>query len=351
MNRKEITITDVAKACGVSIATVSRVMNHANRVEPEAAKRVREAMHDLGYVPKKPKKSRVDIALVVPSLENPFFSSVVEGALAQANQEGETLMVLSSQGSVAQEEANLRNVAKLGVDGLLFCPLSDSSSTLLPALFPRSNPVVVIYRHDYYDQASHIYYDNVQGGYLAAKYLLKAGHRQIAFFASFWGNKPVDLLKEHDRKRLGSYSSLDRFIGYRKALQEYGLEVNKELLCSTGYTFESGYSMTRAFLSTLCDFTAIICCNDSVAAGVLQAIEEQNIEVPRQVSVMGYDDSFLSDITRPALSSIHQDPKQVGSRAFLQLQAQRQGHDRKDIVLQPVLRIKSSTGQCEGISS
>ena len=105
--------------------------------------------------------------------------------------------------------------------------------------------------------------------------------------------------------------------------------------------------MTKQFLSSLCDFTAIICCNDSVAAGALQALSEQNIDVPRQVSVIGYDASFLSDITRPALSSIHQDPKLLGRRAFEQLQARRRGEGRSDVILQPTLIIKSSTGQCE----
>ncbi len=347
MNRKKITITDVAKAAGVSIATVSRVVNHANRVEPSAAKRVREAMHSLGYIPKKPKRPHAMIALVVPSMENTFFSLVVEGILAQANRERETLMVLSSEGSAVQEEENLRRAAKIGVDGILFCPLSENSSSLLPALFAISTPIVIIYRHDYCDYASHIYYDNELGGYLATKYLLKAGHRQIAFFASFWGDKPSVLLNFHDRRLMGSYSSLDRLKGYQKALNEYNLKIQKELLYSTGYTYESGYAMTKNVLSSLCDFTAIICCNDSVAAGVLQALREQNIDVPRQVSVIGYDASYLSDITRPALSSIHQDPKLLGRSAFEQLQARRRGEGRADVILKPNLVIKSSTGQCE----
>ncbi len=180
----------------------------------------------------------------------------------------------------------------------MFCPLSEASSSLLPALFSISTPpIVIIYRHDYCDYASHIYYDNELGGYLATKYLLKAGHRQIAFFASFWSEEPADLLNFHDRRLMGSYSSLDRLKGYQKALNEYDVKIHRELLSSTGYTYESGYAMTKQFLSSLCDFSAIICCNDSVAAGALQALSEQNIDVPRQVSVIGYDASFLSDIT------------------------------------------------------
>ncbi len=347
MKRKEITITDVAIEAGVSIATVSRVINHSQRVEPSAAKRVREAMHNLNYVPKKPKNPNALIAFLIPSFENPFFASIAEGVMQQANKNDQRMVVLSSEGNAAQEAHNLRSVAKMGVNALIFCPLSDTSAELLPSLFPHSLPIVILYRHDYYNLASHIYYDNIQGGYLATKYLLKSGHRNIAFFASFWGETPTNLLEKQDERLMGSYSSLDRLEGYKNALSEFDIEVKAELLCSTGYNYESGYAKAKLFLSSLCDFTAIICCNDAVAAGVLQAIEEQNIDVPRQVSIIGYDDSFLTEITRPALSSMHQDPLLLGKRAFTHMQELLSGKEKGDIVLQPSLKIKSSTGQCE----
>ena len=186
----------------------------------------------------------------------------------------------------------------------------------------------------------------MEGGYIAAKYLLRGNHRHIAFFASFWQQPKesiADLIAYLDHPNRGSYSSLDRLEGYRRALAEFSLPLDQSLICMTGYDFPSGYATARDFLSRLRDFDAVICCNDAVAAGVLQALDEQHIAVPQQVSILGYDDSFLSEIARPSLSSIHQDPQKLGKRAFEQLQLILGGKKCDDIILQPSLKIRSSS--------
>ncbi len=346
MNTKKVTITDVAKEAGLSIATVSRVINHARNVDPQSEKLIRLAMKKLGYVPAQKKQKACLMALIVPSLENPFFSSVVEGVMKQANQAGCRVVVYSANGNAEQEQKCLLDAAALGVSSLLFCPLSDACAGLLPSLFAPDFPLVIVYRRDYLKGACHIYYNNIEGGYVAAKYLLRSNHRHIAFFASFWQppKEGIDeLVMKLDHPNRGSYSSLDRMEGYRRALSEFSLPFEASLISITGYDFHSGYATAKDFLSRLCDFDAIICCNDAVAAGVLQALGEQHIAVPQQVSILGYDDSFLSEIARPALSSIHQDPRMLGECAFEQLQRLAGGGRCEDIVLQPTLRIRNSS--------
>ncbi len=346
MNTKKVTITDVAKEAGLSIATVSRVINHARNVDPESEKLIRHAMKKLGYVPAVKKQKLSLMALIVPSLENHFFSAVVEGVMREANKMLCHVVVYSSNGSADQEAQCLMHAASLGISALLFCPLSDSSAAMLPDLFDPDFPLVIVYRRDYLKGASHIYYNNVEGGYIAAKYLLRGNHRHIAFFASFWQQPKesiADLIAYLDHPNRGSYSSLDRLEGYRRALAEFSLPLDRSLICMTGYDFPSGYATARDFLSRLRDFDAIICCNDAVAAGVLQALDEQHIAVPQQVSILGYDDSFLSEIARPSLSSIHQDPQKLGKRAFEQLQLIMGGKKCEDIILQPSLKIRSSS--------
>lgn len=346
MNTKNVTITDVAKEAGLSIATVSRVINHARNVDPESEKTIRKAMQKLGYVPAVKKQKFSVMALIVPSLENHFFSSVVEGVMRQANQAGCHVALYSANGSAEQEVRCLVQASSLGVSSLLFCPLSDTSSLVLANLFPPDFPLLIVYRRDYLKGASHIYYNNVEGGYLAAKYLLRGNHRHIAFFASFW-QRPSEsmerMLAYLDQQNRGSYSSLDRLEGYRRALSEFSLPLDPSLICMTGYDFSSGYATAKEFLSRLRDFDAVICCNDAVAAGVLQALDEQHIAVPQQVSILGYDDSFLSEISRPSLSSIHQDPHMLGEKAFGQLEDIIGGKRCKDTVLQPSLKIRSSS--------
>lgn len=346
MNTKKVTITDVAKEAGLSIATVSRVINNARNVDAASETLIREAMKKLGYVPSVKKQKISLLAILVPSLENHFFSAVVEGVMKEANRARCHVVVYSANGSADQETQCLIQAASLGVSALLFCPLSDASSNLLPTLFAPDFPLLIVYRRDYLKHANHIYYNNVEGGYLAAKYLLRSNHRHIAFFASFW-QSPMDsvdqLIPYLDHPNRGSYSSLDRMEGYRRALAEYSISLEPSLLCMTGYDFSSGYTTAKEFLSRLCDFDAIICCNDAVAAGVLQALDEQRIAVPEQVSILGYDDSFLAEIARPALSSIHQDPRLLGTKAFLQIWENIAGKHGEDIVLQPTLKIRSSS--------
>lgn len=346
MNTKKVTITDVAKEAGLSIATVSRVMNNAPHVDVASEKAVRQAMQKLGYVIGMKKLKKALWALIIPSLNNLFFSSVAEGVLQEANKFGIDMVVYSANGSAAQEALCLARASAMGVSALLFCPLGDASSSLLPTLFPTDFPLLIVYRRDYLKGASHIYYNNVEGGYLAAKYLLRNNHRHIAFFASFWESPTKtagELIAYLDHPSRGSYSSLDRLQGYRLALSEFSLPLDPSLICMTGYDFASGYAKARDFLSTLRDFDAILCCNDAVALGVLQALTEQHISVPGQVSILGYDDSYLAEIARPSLSSIHQDPAILGKQAVLQMQKLVSTKQCDDAILQPILKIRNST--------
>ncbi len=346
MNTKKVTITDVAKEASLSIATVSRVINNSDRVDMISRQKVLNAIEKVGYVVVAKRTERNLCALIVPSMENPFFSSVVEGVLKRANEEKQVMVVFSSNGSVEQEEQCLMEAAALKIQALLFCPLSDSSSDLLATLFPPMLPKVIIYRHTYAQGASHIYYNNVQGGYLATKYLLRGGHRNIAFFASFW-QAPYPsvqtVLSWISHAKRGSFSSVDRLQGYAKALGEFDIPLDPSLVCTTGYHVADGYGQAKQFISTLRDFDAILCCNDSVACGVLDALRKQNIQVPEQVSVIGYDDSFLSEIARPELTSIHQDPLILGSRAFDQVLSLLGGKKPEEVVLEPSLTIRSSS--------
>ena len=359
MKNKRVTIVEVAKEAGVSIATVSRVMNEPDKVEQSSQKKVLQAIEKLNYIPHVyMKKSRglrsKTFALIIPSASNAFFSKVVEGVLKASDEERIKVMVFSCHGKPENEEISLRFAAKADLDGLLFCPLDDTSSTLVKQLFPKDFPVLILYRRSYMSDVPHIYYNNIQGGYLATKLLLKQGHRNIAFFISFW-SPPAETLEGvltlMDDPKQGSFSSLDRLVGYKLALEDFGITLDKTLLCTTGYDFESGYRQAKKFLSTLRDFDSVVCCNDSVAAGVLQALHEQNIMVPEQVSIVGYDDSIIAEITRPALTSVHQDPEELGKGAIKMCMALSAGESVPDEIINTYLTIRNSTAMRQEVKT
>ncbi len=346
--KKSVTLKDVALEAGLSIATVSRALNYPEVVDATSQKKVSDAVRSLGYRIKQPVGNSLikRVALVIPSASNAFFSQMLEGVLTASCKQQYQVLVYSCNGDPAKESEALHSVFQAHVDALLFCPLTDGSSKTVTELFPSDFPLIILYRRLFLPEIPHIYYNNVQGGYLATKFLLKQGHRTIAFFIGLWQDPPDgkdEVLLLLDDKRRGSYSSLDRLRGYVDALSEFGLELDPTLVITTRYDFSSGYEKTKLFLSTLRDFDSVICGNDSVAAGVLQALSEQHIQVPEQISVVGYDDSTLASITRPMLTSVHQDPEQLGEQAVAMLGSIFAGERVGDRVLDPSLTIRNST--------
>ena len=348
---KPVTITDVAKAAGVSITTVSRVINNNPRVEKELADRVRKAIEELQYVPNIHARSikglrGKTIGIVIPSTYDNFFSNVLEGVLSAADAFDLKVLVFSCHGDASLENDCLKSAASSGISGLLHCPSSQVAAQKLLEIFPKDFPIAIIYRRDMVNGIPHIYHDNIKGGYLAAKYLLRQGHREIAFFAGFWQtpSDTVDGLMSflEDPKR-GVYSSLDRLAGHIQALGENGISFDRSLLYTTGYDFDSGYKRAKEFLSSMRDFDAVVCGNDSVAAGVLQALREQNISVPEQVSLIGYDDSVFATIARPQLTSVRQEPYQLGYGSVEMITEIMDGKKVNDKVVDVQLIVRNST--------
>lgn len=348
---KQVTIRDVAKAAGVSISTVSRVINSNKHVNKELAERVNKAIKELNYIPNIHARSMraiqgKTIGFVLPSVYDNFFANVLEGVLSAADDYDLKVIVFSCHGDASLEIDCLKSAISSGISGLLYCPLSKDTSDQLFNIFPRDFPTVIVYRRNMVKGVPHIYYDNIKGGYLAAKYLIRQGHKEIAFFAGFW-KEPCDTVEDIinllDNPKRGVYTSLDRLDGFIQALNEVGQTFDKTLLHTTGYDFNSGYKRTKEFLSTMRDFDAIFCGNDSVASGVLQALREQNISVPEQVSIIGYDDSVFATIARPQLTSVRQDPYQLGYKSVDMLTDITEGKKVRDCILDVKLVVRNST--------
>jgi DNA-binding LacI/PurR family transcriptional regulator len=229
----------------------------------------------------------------------------------------------------------------------LYCPSAETGADKLFDFFPRDFPIVVFYRRSIVSGVPHIFHDNEQGGYLAAKCLLHLGRKNIAFFGSFWHNFDgisINKILPLRHERRGIYSALDRFAGYVRALTEYGVEVREELLFSVaGFGFEAGKKSAKEFLSRMCDFDAVFCSNDEVAAGVIAALQEQQYSIPEAVSVIGYDDLSYATATRPMLTTIRQDPAALGKGAVEMICALMDGKKVDDRCVEASLVIRDST--------
>lgn len=348
---RSVTIVQVAQRAGVSISSVSRVINGNSKVDPAIAERVRAAVAELHYVPHVSARNlrggkQRSLGFLVPRCDDSYFSEMLEAAVCAASRAGASMSVYSAQGSRAEELRQLDAAVRAGVSALLYCPVKYIEPEELYSVVPAGFPLVIVSRRGIVPGVPHIYHDNVGGAEDATRYLLMLNRRRIAFFAAFWDLAPTasEILRMHaDTRRRGAYAALDRLEGYMRVLREEGLPLDPELIVPCDFTYTGGYRSANQLLASLKGFDAILCGKDEQAAGVMQALNEQNIAVPEKVSIVSTDDSTFSIVARPTLSTVRQFPRQLGSRGVDMCLRMLDGETVPDEVVQMELCVRSST--------
>jgi LacI family transcriptional regulator len=299
-----VTMKDVAEKAGVSVATVSRVMNQNGYVRSDVQARVLEAMRQLNYQPSllarslRRQETRA-IGLLIPQLDHPFFSTLafaIEKALFA--QDYRTL-ICSAEENAAKEEAYIDMLLRQRVDGVIFVPTGHSAQTLA-RLQAMTIPAVLVDRDlAGVSQVNKVLSNNVHGGYLGMRHLLELGHRRIGIIGA------------HEY----SDSMAQRLHGAQQALAEYGLSNPPIVLMDTLSQFEMGYSAGMRLLRLEPRPTAIFALTDVIAVGVLHAAAELAIRLPQELSVVGFDDIPLAAYSIPALTTIAQPITEMGEQA------------------------------------
>ncbi|MCL4424992.1 MAG: LacI family transcriptional regulator [Firmicutes bacterium] len=298
-----VTIKDVARRAGVAISTVSRVINNSGYVAGETRERVLRAVDDLKFVPSHMARSLVSretksIGLIMPDITNPFFPAIARGVEDAAKALGYTVVLCNTDDDLATEESYVKTLREKFIDGIVFVNVT-SGNQEINSLLRDGMPVIALDRSQEVLEASAVLVDNVEGGYLATRYLLDRGHRLIAHISG------PDYMS----------TSLDRRVGYRKALTEAGLEVAPGFLRRGDFRLEGGYREMKGLLSEGLRPTAVFAANDLMAIGAMQALEEVGLEVPTDVSVVGFDDITLASLVKPSLTTIRQPAYQMGQEA------------------------------------
>jgi LacI family transcriptional regulator len=305
-NTKHITIKQVAESAGVSIQTVSRVLNNRPDVSSETRQRVQQIISDLGYQPFAiarglASKRTFTLGLVAFDFSDYWFSQVVTGAEMEAHEHGYFFM-LGSTGCDPQDEPRfLRLLTQRHVEGILFvrasCP---NDLEHLHNLQQSGIPVVStgFYLPDAEFGIAEV--DNMAGGRKATQYLIGLGHTQIAMIAGPTGWKSVS----------------DRTQGYIQALQSAGITASPDLIVhGENWLHRSGYEAMKELLKKKQPFTAIFAQNDRMARGAINALNEAGRRVPQDVSIVGYDDIPEAEFSNPPLTTIRQPMQEVGKAA------------------------------------
>jgi len=295
------TITELAAQAGVSIPTVSRVLNGRPDVAPATRARIEQIIKESGYIRSSATKglrkgSSGIIDLVVPGLDNPYVTEIVRGVEDALERTGLRLALSFTQDQPFGVRQWLEKIADHATEGAILV-LAHGQSSRLDELLQRGIPFVAVdHRGELGPDVPSVGTTNWTGGRMAVEYLLSLGHRRIAMIAG-----PASLR-----------CSLDRVAGYRAALEAAGIPIDPELIRPGDFRLRSGYIQTSALLALPDPPTAIFAGNDLQAMGVYKALYLCNIHVPERMSVIGFDDIQLTTIVSPSLTSVRQPLFEMG---------------------------------------
>ncbi|MDH2443325.1 LacI family DNA-binding transcriptional regulator [Amnibacterium sp. CER49] len=334
--RKPAGLRDVAALAGVSMGTVSNVLNRPHAVAPDTRERVENAIKELNFVGSHAavqfRSGRSELlGVVLPDVGNPFWGDVLRG-IESVTDEAEVFPVVSStHQDAAREDRALLSFLSRQVNGLLYAP-SAAGSASLSAYLQRDVPVV-IFEHALADSSiPSVYGDNVAGGRVAAAHLLSLGHRRIVLV-----NGP----------RTVSWSR-DRRAGALEALEDAGASPEDLLEVVVGdLTADQGEAAVDRVLALIPDGGAIMCGNDLVALGVLRGLLARGRHVPEEFSLVGYDDVEFARALSPALTTVRQPSFEMGQLAATMLLHPEPG-EPVHAAFQPELVLRSSTAPIPG---
>lgn len=305
------TIKDIAAKTNLSVSTVSIVLNNrASRIPKATRDIVIKAAKELNYRPNQlavglVTKRTKTLGLIVPDIRNTFFSNLAKGIEDEARKKGWTVLLCNSNDSHKRDLEYIKMLASKGVDGILYSMSADSNLKNFKEKFSLIKKLginfLMIDRYlDFpstFPKIDIVSLDHFKGGYLATKHLLDLGHKKIACVSG-----PQNLSESNDRLR-----------GYRKALDENKIEYDEELIIQGDYHIESGREAIDKLIEK--DFTAVFAFNDMMAFGVLKGLKAHKLSIPGDVSVIGYDDIYLSEILDVSLTTIHQPIEIMGRGA------------------------------------
>jgi len=297
------TMKDVAREAGVSTATVSHVINKTRFVEKETENKVLRVMEKLDYYPNsaaqslRSQKTKV-IGLIVPDISNFFFTTVIRGIENTLKKYGYNLILADSDENLEIEKEQIKVFNAKLIDGLIVASAS-GDHTFLKKLLNRNSPVVFIDRKPQgCCPGDCVLVNNAEGAYKAISVLIKKGHSKIGAITGL----------------PGLTTSEERIMGYKKALVDYGIKVDQNLIKIGNSRYDSGYKLMKELLLNS-NITALFVTNNLMTIGAMQFLKEKQINVPDELAIIGFDDYKWASITNPPLSVVKQPSRRIGEKA------------------------------------
>lgn len=304
---KDATLKQIALQLGISITTVSKALKNYSDVSEKTKKAVIDLATELNYTPNsfavnlRTKESKT-IGLIIPTVVHHFFSNVIEGILEEAEKRNYMVIILQSNENYELEKKQVALLLNKRVDGILIS-LSNGTGEFdhLKTILANKTPLVLFDKIAKIVNCSKVTINDRKAAYDAVTYLIKKGYKKIAHFR-------------------GSYlpqNAIDRFLGYKKALEDNNIVYDSSLvyLCENNLDFEDGYENAKKIIAEHPDIDAIFAVTDLVAIGIIKYFNEIDIPIPKQIAVFGFSNWFMSSIISPKLTTIDQPGFEIGKKS------------------------------------
>ncbi|MEC5164322.1 LacI family transcriptional regulator [Flavobacterium sp. PL11] len=304
---KDITLKEIASKLGISITTVSKALKNYPDVSAQTKAAVKKLAHELQYTPNsfavnlRTKESKT-IGLIVPELVHHFFSNVVNAIIDEAEKNGYLVIILQSNESLVLEKKQVELLINKRVDGIIMSLSNESNhDDHIKEICSRNIPFVMFDKIAKLSNCSKVIINDQKAAFNAVQHLIDMGCKKIA----------------HIRGPANPQNSVDRFIGYKKALEKNNISFDSSLVYTCeNVSFEEGKTFAEQIINDHNDIDGIFAITDLVAVGVLAYLNEKNIKIPAQIAVIGFSNWFMSQVLTPKLSTVDQPSREMGIESF-----------------------------------
>ena len=286
------TLTDIAKRAQVSVSTVSKFINNKGHFSPATEEKIKEAIAFFDYYGKesRSKKKNVNlnmIGLIIPDIENPFFSSLTKTLEMVFFRYGYSILLCNTESNFELESNFLQYLNNKGLNGLVLVP-ANSTKRLLP--LSTTTPIILLDRRIDGLDIPFVSVNNYKGAQMAVSYLLQLGKKNIAFISTNKNNS----------------AGRERFDGYQDELLKHSINLCEGLVVEGDFSYQSGYKAIDQLLENEEKFDAVFASNDLMALGAMERLKEKGFIIPEEVGIVGFDDIWLSKIIHPPLTTVRQ---------------------------------------------
>jgi len=329
------TLRQIAETLGISIPTVSKALKDYPDVSKKTKAMVKELAKTLNYKPNsfavnlRTKESKT-IGIIIPEIVHHFFSNVIKGIISQAEKKGYLVIILQSNESYELEKKQINLLIDKRVDGILISIANETADFKhLTDVIDQNKPLVMFDKIAKIVKCSKIIIDDRKAAYIATQHLIDTGCKRIAHF----------------RGPLLPQNSIDRFLGYKKALIDNGLSYDPSLvyICQCGdNSFEEGKLNATRLLKEHKDVDGVFINTDMVAIGAITEFRKRKVKIPEDISIVGFSNWFMSSAITPSLTTIDQPGYKIGKMAFKQLYKELKAVKKEKIIIPKIIELKTN---------